>query len=41
MDLVCCGCGEPWDLYYVLHEEPEGFQPRWGGNRRLPLLQKQ
>ena len=25
MDIVCCGCGEPWGLDYVLHEEPEGF----------------
>lgn len=25
MDLVCCGCGEPWALDYVLHDEPEGF----------------
>ena len=26
MDLVCSRCGEPWDLYYVLHEEPEAFE---------------
>jgi hypothetical protein len=25
MDLVCTQCGEPWDLDYVLHDEPEGF----------------
>ncbi len=25
MDLVCTSCGEPWDLDYVLHEEPEAF----------------
>lgn len=25
MDLVCHRCGEPWDLDYVLHEEPQGF----------------
>lgn len=25
MDLVCTTCGEPWDLDYVLHDEPEGF----------------
>jgi hypothetical protein len=25
MDLVCTTCGEPWDLDYVLHEEPEAF----------------
>jgi hypothetical protein len=26
MDLVCTTCGEPWDLDYVLHDEPEGFE---------------
>lgn len=25
MDLVCTSCGEPWDMDYVLHEEPEAF----------------
>ncbi len=25
MDLVCTTCGEPWDMDYVLHDEPEGF----------------
>lgn len=25
MDLICTNCGEPWDLDYVLHDEPEGF----------------
>jgi len=25
MDLVCCTCGEPWDMDHVLHEEPELF----------------
>ena len=25
MDLVCCSCGEPWDLDYVLHDESEAF----------------
>jgi hypothetical protein len=25
LDLVCTTCGEPWDLDYVLHEEPDGF----------------
>lgn len=31
MDLVCTTCGEPWDMDYVLHEEPESFE-RVGGN---------
>lgn len=26
MDVVCINCGEPWDVYHVLHEEPEGFE---------------
>jgi len=25
MDVYCTRCGEPWDIDYVLHEEPEGF----------------
>lgn len=25
MDVVCVGCGEPWDIYHVLHEEPHSF----------------
>lgn len=25
MDVYCTRCGEPWDIDYVRHEEPEGF----------------
>ena len=25
MDIICTCCGEPWDIYHVLHEEPEGL----------------
>jgi hypothetical protein len=25
MDIICTCCGEPWDVDYVLHEEPQGF----------------
>lgn len=25
MDVVCAGCGEPWDIYSVLHDEPDSF----------------
>ena len=25
MDIICTNCGEPWDVYYVRQEEPEGF----------------
>lgn len=24
-DLMCVNCGEPWDMDYVLYEEPEEF----------------
>ena len=34
MDLICTCCGEPWDIYHVLHEEPEGFD-RQGGRIQL------
>ena len=26
MDVICTCCGEPWDVNYVLHEEPQGFE---------------
>ena len=25
MDVICTCCGEPWDIYHVLHEEPQEF----------------
>jgi hypothetical protein len=25
MDILCTCCGEPWDVYSVLHEDPAGF----------------
>ena len=25
MDIVCLNCGEPWDTYHVLHDEPKEF----------------
>jgi hypothetical protein len=25
MDVICLCCGEPWDVYHVLHDEPDGF----------------
>ena len=30
MDLVCTRCGEPWDVMYVLHEEPGAFKRKGG-----------
>ncbi len=37
MDLVCTRCGEPWDVDYVLHEEPEGFSRQGGRIDRCPV----
>ena len=28
MDIMCTNCGEPWDVYYVTHDEPEEFERR-------------
>jgi hypothetical protein len=28
MDILCAKCGEPWDLYTVLHDDPENFERR-------------
>jgi len=25
MDVICTCCGEPWDIYHELHEEPREF----------------
>ncbi|NLX99962.1 MAG: hypothetical protein GXY83_28015 [Rhodopirellula sp.] len=25
MDILCTCCGEPWDIYHLLHEAPEDF----------------
>ena len=40
MDLVCTRCGEPWDMDYVLHEEPEAFRRRGGRIDRCPCCPK-
>jgi len=32
MDLFCNRCGEPWDLYHVMHDAEEGDFVRDGGN---------
>jgi hypothetical protein len=37
MDLICSRCGEPWEIYYVLHEEPEAFEKKGGLIIRCPL----
>lgn len=26
MDLMCTNCGEPWEVDYVLHEDPVAFK---------------
>ena len=36
MDLICTCCGEPWDVTYVLHEEPDGFDRKGGLIRACP-----
>ena len=36
MDLICTRCGEPWDVYHVLHEEPEEFDRKGGLIRACP-----
>jgi hypothetical protein len=36
MDLICTRCGEPWDVYHVLHEEPEEFDRQGGLIRACP-----
>ncbi len=40
MDLVCTRCGEPWDVDYVLHEEPEGFKRKGGRIDHCPVCPK-
>ncbi len=30
MDIICTRCGEPWDVDYVRHEEPDEFERRGG-----------
>lgn len=36
MDLVCTRCGEPWDIAYVLQEEPDAFRRKGGLIQRCP-----
>jgi len=36
MDVICTCCGEPWEIDYVLHEEPEGFTRRGALIRACP-----
>lgn len=36
MDLVCTRCGEPWDIAYVLQEEPDAFRRRGGLIQHCP-----
>ncbi|MBP7937214.1 MAG: hypothetical protein GX616_25390 [Planctomycetes bacterium] len=41
MDLVCIRCGEPWDMDYVLHEDPGGFKRRGGRIEHCPCCPKE
>lgn len=49
MDLICFGCGEPWEMDFVLHDEPHSFN-RTGGmiyecpacvSHKEPILSKE
>ena len=31
MDIICTNCGEPWDVYHILHDAPADFD-RIGAN---------
>lgn len=35
-DLMCINCGEPWDMDYVLHEEPQEFTRNGAAITRCP-----
>lgn len=41
MDLVCIRCGEPWDMDYVLHDDPGAFKRRGGRIERCPCCPKE
>ncbi len=30
MDLICTNCGEPWEMDYVFHDDPEAFTRKHG-----------
>ena len=36
MDLVCIRCGEPWDMDYVLHDDPAAFERKGGKIEHCP-----
>ena len=36
MDLICTCCGEPWDVYHVLHEDTTEFDRQGGLIRGCP-----
>jgi hypothetical protein len=41
MNLICTNCGEPWDLYHVLHEaEPQDIKRQGGLIRHCPCCDK-
>jgi hypothetical protein len=41
MDLICVNCGEPWDVDYVLHEEPKEFVRKGGVIKHCPCCPKE
>jgi hypothetical protein len=41
MDIVCTNCGEPWDIYHVLHDaEPGDFIRTNGVIKKCPCCPK-
>ncbi len=40
MDLVCTTCGEPWDMDYVLHDEPGSFKRQGAAITHCPVCKE-
>jgi hypothetical protein len=40
MDLICVSCGEPWEMDYVLHDEPNEFKRKGGVITKCPCCPK-
>ena len=40
MDLYCSRCGEPWDMDYVLHDDPKEFDYHHGRISSCPTCQR-
>lgn len=40
MDLICTRCGEPWEMDYVLHDDPGSFKRKGGVIFHCPACPK-